>query len=269
MRSALFIPPFDELADPLLLATLAAEAEEAGWDGVFLWDHIRWGTSVAVADPWIALAAIAVATERIRIGPMITPLARRRPVKVARETVTLDQLSNGRLTLGAGLGTDWLASELSTTGEELDDRVRADMLDESLSILTRAWTGKKVSHHGTHYVVDGMAFLPRPVQRPGIPIWTAGFSGNRKPLRRAARHDGYCTVDVPHPDELAEMVHTLGELRVKEGRADTPFDVAVSLSVGTDPRPYAEAGATWWLVELAGSGLTAKKVRSVIRNGPA
>jgi alkanesulfonate monooxygenase SsuD/methylene tetrahydromethanopterin reductase-like flavin-dependent oxidoreductase (luciferase family) len=132
MRSGLFLPLFGELADPALVARLASAAEEAGWHGVFVWDHVRWREPVAdVADPWITLAAIATATERVRIGPMVTPLARRRPVKIARETATLDRLSDGRLTLGVGLGNDQAGRELSITGEETDDRRRARMLDES------------------------------------------------------------------------------------------------------------------------------------------
>ena len=133
MRSGLFVPLFDELADPAIVARVSAEAEEAGWDGVFVWDHVRWREPVVdVADPQITLAAVATATERIRLGPMVTPLARRRPVKVARETATLDRLSGGRLTLGVGLGSEQFGSEYSITGEELDDRRRARMLDEAL-----------------------------------------------------------------------------------------------------------------------------------------
>ena len=175
MRSGLFLPLFDELADPAMVARLSAEAEEAGWHGVFVWDQLRWGEPVAgVADPQITLAAIATATERIRFGPMVTPLARRRPVKVARETATLDRLSGGRLTLGVGLGSDRFASEFSITGEELDDRRRARMLDESLEILAAAWSGEPVHHRGEHYTVAGMRFLPRPVQTPGVPVGSPG-----------------------------------------------------------------------------------------------
>ena len=186
------MPLFDELADPAVVARLSAEAEEAGWHGVFVWDNLRFQEPVVdVADPWITLAAMAAATERIRLGPMVTPLARRRPVKVARETATLDRLSGGRLTLGVGLGSDGFASEYSITGEELDDRRRASMLDESLEILAAAWSGEPVHHRGEHYTVDGMRFLPRPVQRPGVPVWVAGYYGKPRPVRRAARYQGF------------------------------------------------------------------------------
>src|SRR5918996_2214862 len=197
MRSGLFLPPFDALADPAVVARLSAEAEEAGWHGVFVWDNLRFEEPVVdVADPWITLAAMAMATERIRLGPLVTPLARRRPVKVARETATLDRLSGGRLTLGVGLGSDGFGSELSITGEQLDDRRPARMLDESLEILAAAWSGAPVHHRGEHYTVAGMRFLPRPVQRPGVPVWVAGYYGNAKPLRRAARHQGTFPVGI-------------------------------------------------------------------------
>ena len=214
MRSGLFLPLFDALADPAVAAQLSAEAEEAGWHGVFVWDNLRYVEPVVdVADPWITLAAMATATERIRLGPMVTPLARRRPVKVARETATLDRLSGGRLTLGVGLGSDEFASEYSMTGEELDDRRRASMLDESLEILAAAWSGEPVHHRGEHYTVDGMSFLPRPVQRPGVPVWVAGYYGKPRPVRRAARYQGFFPLGLDHPEQLAELVAGLAALR--------------------------------------------------------
>jgi alkanesulfonate monooxygenase SsuD/methylene tetrahydromethanopterin reductase-like flavin-dependent oxidoreductase (luciferase family) len=191
LRSALWLPIFDELADSAVVARLAAEAEEAGWHGVFVWDHLRWRAPVRqVADPWITLAAIATATEHLRLGPMVTPLPAAGRPRVARETATLDRLSGGRLTLGVGLGSDRFGSELSKTGEQLDDRLRGQMLDEALEILTAAWSGEPVQHRGPHYTVEGIQFLPRPAQQPGVPVWAAGFPGNIKPLRRAARRSG-------------------------------------------------------------------------------
>jgi alkanesulfonate monooxygenase SsuD/methylene tetrahydromethanopterin reductase-like flavin-dependent oxidoreductase (luciferase family) len=267
VRSGLFLPLFDELADAAVVARLAAEAEEAGWDGVFVWDHVRWQEPVAsVADPWITLAAMAVATEQIRLGPMVTPLARRRPVKVARETATLDQLSDGRLTLGVGLGSDRFGSEYSITGEELDDRRRAEMLDEALEILTAAWSGEQVHHRGEHYLVDGMRFLPRPVQRPGVPIWVAGYYGKPRPVRRAARYQGFFPIELEHPDQLAEVAAELASLR---GDTEDPFDIVVALPPGSDPTGYAAAGATWCLVSFPWDAVSADGVRGVIRDGPA
>jgi alkanesulfonate monooxygenase SsuD/methylene tetrahydromethanopterin reductase-like flavin-dependent oxidoreductase (luciferase family) len=270
MRSGLFLPLFDQLADPGIVARLSAEAEEAGWHGVFVWDHVRWRKPVVdVADAWITLSAIATSTERIRLGPMVTPLARRRPVKVARETATLDRLSGGRLTLGVGLGSDRFGSEYSITGEELDDRRRARMLDESLEILAAAWSGEPVHHRGEHYTVDGMRFLPRPVQRPGVPVWVAGYSGNAKPLRRAARHQGFFPVNLEHPNQLAEIVADLTELRREIGSEFTePYDVVAALPPHIDPAPYAAAGGTWWMVEFPWEAVSVDQVRGVIRDGP-
>jgi alkanesulfonate monooxygenase SsuD/methylene tetrahydromethanopterin reductase-like flavin-dependent oxidoreductase (luciferase family) len=270
MRSGLFLPIFDQLADPIIVARLAAEAEEAGWHGVFVWDHVRWREPVVeVADPWITLAAVATATQRVRLGPMVTPLARRRPAKVARETATLDRLSGGRLTLGVGLGSDRFGGEFSITGEELDDRRRARMLDESLEILTAAWSGAPVHHQGEHYTVDGMRFLPRPEQRPGVPVWVAGYYGNSKPLRRAARYQGFFPINLDHPDQLAELATAVTALRRELGRDAEPFDIVAALLPGTDPTPYAAAGATWWLADFPEHTVSVDQVRGVIRDGPA
>jgi hypothetical protein len=242
LRSALWLPLFDELADPTVVADLAAEAEHAGWHGFFVWDHVHWHAPVRqVADSWITLAAVAAATERLRLGPMVTPLPRRRPAKVAREAATLDLLSGGRLTLGVGIGSDRFGGELSKFGEQIDDRLRGQMLDEALEILAAAWSGEPVHHHGAHYTVDDVRFLPRPVQRPGVPVWAAAFPGNLKPLRRAARCDGFFPVNLQHPDQLAEAMAVVTD-------PDRPaYDVAVALPPGADPAPYARAGATWWL----------------------
>jgi alkanesulfonate monooxygenase SsuD/methylene tetrahydromethanopterin reductase-like flavin-dependent oxidoreductase (luciferase family) len=265
-HSALWLPLFDELADPLTVLRVAAEAEEAGWHGVFVWDQLRWRAPVTrVADPWISLAAIATATERVRLGPMVTPLPRRRPAKVARESATLDGLSGGRLTLGVGIGSDRFAAELSKTGEQLDDRLRGQMLDESLRILTTAWSGEPVHHRGGHYTIDGVQFLPRPVQHPGVPVWIAGFPGNVKPLRRAARYDGFFPANLDHPDQLAEIVATIAELRRD---ATAAYDIAVGLPIGVDPAPYAKAGATWWLPEFAPEAVSLDAVRGVLHDGP-
>jgi alkanesulfonate monooxygenase SsuD/methylene tetrahydromethanopterin reductase-like flavin-dependent oxidoreductase (luciferase family) len=266
LRSALWLPLFGDLADPKVVARLAAQAEDVGWHGVFVWDHLCWRPPVRpVADPWITLAAIAAATERLRLGPMVTPLARRRPAKVARETVTLDWLSGGRLTFGAGLGSDRFGGELSATGEQLDDRRRGQMLDEALEILTAASSGQSVCHHGEHYIVDSVQFLPRPV-RQQVPIWVAGFPGNLRPLRRAARYDGFFPANLEHPGQLADISATITSLRQDTA---APYDIAIALPPGTDPAPYAAAGATWWLAEFDPETLSLDQVRGVLRDGPA
>jgi alkanesulfonate monooxygenase SsuD/methylene tetrahydromethanopterin reductase-like flavin-dependent oxidoreductase (luciferase family) len=265
LRAAPWLPLFDELADPVAAARLAVEAEDAGWDGCFVWDQLHWRAPVRdVADPWIVLAAMAASTERVRLGPMVTPLPRRRPARLARESATLDLLSRGRLTLGVGLGSDRFGGELSKTGEELDDRRRGRMLDESLEILAAAWSGEPVHHRSEHYTVDDLAFRPRPVQRPGVPVWAAGFPGNPRPVRRAARLDGFFPANLGHPDQLAEVVGTLRALR---SGSTGSYDVVVGLPVDADPAPYADAGATWHLVEFE-PGVRLDHVRAVLRAGP-
>jgi alkanesulfonate monooxygenase SsuD/methylene tetrahydromethanopterin reductase-like flavin-dependent oxidoreductase (luciferase family) len=237
---------------------------------VLVWDHVRWNEPVVdVADTQITLAAIASATERIRLGPMVTPLARRRPVKVARETATLDRLSDGRLTLGVGLGSDRFGGEYSITGEELDEAKRARMLDEALEVLQAAWSGELVEHRGEHYTVDSMRFLPRPVQRPGVPIWVAGYYGKPRPIRRAVRYQGFFPVGLEQPDQLAEIAAELRHLRQAGTDPAAPFDIAVELEPGSDPAPFAAAGATWGLVAFPAEGATFDRVRGVLREGPA
>jgi alkanesulfonate monooxygenase SsuD/methylene tetrahydromethanopterin reductase-like flavin-dependent oxidoreductase (luciferase family) len=184
---------------------------------------------------------------------------------LARETATLDLLSGGRLTLGVGLGSDRFGREFSATGEQTDDRLRGEILDESLEILTAAWTGEPVHHHGPHHTVDGFRFLPRPAQHPHAPIWVAGFPGNLKPLHRAARYSGFFPVNLTHPDQLAEIVATITTLRA---HPTTQYDYAVALPPDTDPTPYEAAGATWRLVEFDPEALRLTEVRAVPRTGP-
>lgn len=267
VRSALWVPLFDELADPCVVARLAAEAEQAGWHGLFVWDKLTWPAPVErVGDPWISLAAAATATDSLRLGPMVTPVARRRPVKLARETAALDRLSGGRLTLGIGLGSDIYGAEFARTGEQVDGRVRAEMLDEALGILTSAWSGRPVRHRGSHYVIDDLAFWPTPVQRPGVPIWAAGYAGRRGPLHRAAGVDGFFPVELRDPDQLAEIAETIRGLRPDP---TAPYDIAVPVPPGADPAGYVAAGATWCLTDFDPDAMTLDRVRGVLRDGPA
>lgn len=247
-RRGIYVAPFDELADPRLLAELAAAAERRGFDGFFLWDHIRWTGVDAVLDPWVALAAIAMTTERIRFGPMVTPLARRRIQKLARETATLDVLGGGRLVLGVGLGSD-RHRELAEFGDEADGRRRARLLDDGLAQLGRCWDGE---------------FLPRPVQRPRIPIWAAAKWPHRRPVRRAAHWDGLFPVELPGPDALAELC---AEVEAHRPDPSAPFDIVVTNRPGTDPEPWERAGATWCLTGW-GPHPPRDEVRAVIAAGP-
>ena len=241
-RRGIFVAPFEELADARLLADLAARAEAAGWDGFFLWDHVDYRAPVkALADPWVCMAAIAYATERVLLGPLITPPARRRIHKLARETVTLDRLSRGRLIFGAGLGSD-NSGEFSKFGEEADPKARAKLLDEGLDELVRYWDG---------------AFEPRPLQRPRIPIWLAARWPNRKPVRRALEWDGVFPIDLPGPDALAELT---AEVRADRG---DDFEIVVEHPAGTDPAPWEQAGATWCLTSFSNQPTVAEVAAAI------
>jgi alkanesulfonate monooxygenase SsuD/methylene tetrahydromethanopterin reductase-like flavin-dependent oxidoreductase (luciferase family) len=240
MKRGIFVAPFDELADPQLLAELARDAERAGFDGFFLWDHVAYRAPVrAILDPWICMAAIAAATERVLIGPLITPPARRRIHKLARETVTLDLLSGGRFVFGAGLGSDG-SGEFSSFGEEADPKARAQLLDDGLAELQRYWDG---------------AFEPKPA-RP-IPIWLAARWPNRRPVRRAARFDGLFPIDLPGPEALAELAAEV---------PPPPFDIVVTNPPDTDTAPWVEAGATWCLTGFSNQPQLSE-VRAAIEAG--
>jgi alkanesulfonate monooxygenase SsuD/methylene tetrahydromethanopterin reductase-like flavin-dependent oxidoreductase (luciferase family) len=281
MRYAVNVPNFEDYSDVRTVAGLAADAEAAGWDGFFVWDHLAFVKAwrLPIADPWVLLTAVALATERLRFGPMVTPLPRRRPWKLARETVTLDRLSGGRLVLGVGLGAP-PEDEYGTFGEPTDPAVRAAMLDEGLEVLTRLWSGETVSFQGRHYRVNQVAFQPTPVQRPRIPIWVAGAWPRPGPLRRAARFDGSCPLKVDAAGELA--VFGPEELRellavVRRHRADpaAPFDVLLG---GTTPEtpaaaramlePLAEAGMTWWQETVDPRQTDLATFRRRVRQGP-
>ncbi len=248
LKQAIDVPPFGELADPRALADLAAVAEERGWDGFFVWDHIVYRAPVrAVADPWVALAAIACATSRLRIGPMVTPLSRRRIQKLARETVTLDLLSAGRLTLGVGLGSN-RNGELEPFGEVADPRERALLLDRGLADLTSYWAG---------------SFEPVPLQQPRIPVWVAAEWPYRRPVRRALRWDGLFPTGMPDSAALAELT---AEVRAARP-AGEPFDIVAYLTPDDDPAPWAKAGATWAVTNV-GNHPTKAQLRKVIEAGP-
>jgi alkanesulfonate monooxygenase SsuD/methylene tetrahydromethanopterin reductase-like flavin-dependent oxidoreductase (luciferase family) len=188
VRFAVYVPTFGEYDVPTL-AALAREAEAAEWDGFFIWDHLLWAPQpgAPLADTTVALTAIALATERVRFGALVTALARRRPWKLAKETATLDRLSGGRLVVAVGLGG---GGDLEPVGETLDERERAGVLDEGLGVLSALWSGEPITHEGRAFRLAGARMLPTPLQQPRIPIWVAGFWPNKPPFRRAARWDG-------------------------------------------------------------------------------
>ncbi len=258
---------------PQRLADLAAEAEEAGWDGFFIWDGLWPDGQEPAADPGVALAAIAMQTERIRIGTMVCAPARRRPWKLARETVSLDHLSGGRLIVGVGLG--YSALDFEAFGEESDPRLRAEKLDEGLQVLCGLWTGEPFTFQGKHYQVSSARFLPKPVQGPRIPIWVGGYWPNRRPFRRAARWDGVRPAKVNEapltPDDIREIA-----AYVKAHRTSSDaFDLVMYGLTPSNPKkgakivqPFMEAGATWWVDGIGDYRGSYKGMKERIRNGP-
>jgi hypothetical protein len=257
VRFGLSLPCFGRGVDAAVVADWAAAAERAGWDGFFLWDHLFAFEPgpVETVDPWIALTSAACATTRIRLGTLVTPLPRRRPVVIARQTVTLDRLSGGRLTLGVGTGA--FPFEWDYVGEEADHRVRGEMLDEHLELLDRLWTGEPVHHEGRHYRTAGPEWsaicYPPPLQRPRIPVWVGGSWPGTKPFVRAARWDGVVPMRAEGPWRVGDTAGVTERMReLRDGTA--PFDIAVPGETRAGDRnrgglhtEHADAGATWWV----------------------
>jgi alkanesulfonate monooxygenase SsuD/methylene tetrahydromethanopterin reductase-like flavin-dependent oxidoreductase (luciferase family) len=278
LRCAVGVPNVGPFGDPLLLLDLAVAAEEHGWDGFFVWDHLLWrDPRWDVAGPVAVIAAVAARTARIRIGILVNVLARRRIGEVARESVTVDLLSGGRLVMGAGLGS--LAAEFTAFGESGDARQRAARLDESLHLLDALWTGEPVTVQGQYLTAVDVRMLPRPVQRPRIPVWCGGRWPNKAPFRRAARWDGIMPTHVSYglgetmpPDELRAAVQYTREHRTGGG----PFDVilegrtdgAVPDRGAAQVTPYLEAGLTWWIEALGWWRGSPQDAMTRVRQGP-
>jgi Luciferase-like monooxygenase len=262
------------------LVELGRLAEQAGWDGVFMEDHVihHNGPDAPTYDPWMLLTGIALGTERVRLGPMVTPLARRRPWKVAREAVTLDYLSNGRVILGVGLGDTRHDEGIAGVGEVTDDRRRAVMLDEALDVVAGLWSGLPFSYTGQHFQIHDVTFSPPPLQQPRIPIWVGGKWPLKGPMERAARWDGFHGHKVHGSDEPFLLspadVEELKTFVASRRPSATPFDIAMGgASRGDDwegerdvMRSLAEAGATWWIEYIPPDSLAT--MRAVVERGP-
>ncbi len=269
-----FILPGGDARDA---AELARVAEEAGWDGFFVWEPV-WGV-----DAWVSLTAAAMVTERIKLGTMLTPLSRMRPWKLASETATLDRLSGGRVILAVGLGA--IDSGFAAFGEETDRKIRAELLDEGLEILTELWKGKPITYSGKHYQITPTPFraAPPPAQPTGIPIWVVGAWPREKSMRRVVKYDGLLPAVFdpdgsqrnPTPAELTDIAAYIAEHRTKQG----PFDIIMEGETpGDDPaaseaaiRPWIGTGVTWWLEGMWGQtdapdGLS--MVRRRLEQGP-
>jgi alkanesulfonate monooxygenase SsuD/methylene tetrahydromethanopterin reductase-like flavin-dependent oxidoreductase (luciferase family) len=260
LQRGLAVPCFAE--DPMELAELGVEAERAGFDGFFLWDHIVFsntGEGPPIVDPWLVLAVVAARTTRIRLGTMITPVPRRRPWQLAKETTTLDRLSNGRLILGVGIGSP-AYGDFGIFHEPADERVRAELLDEGLDILAGLWSGERFSYQGRHFTLDPVRFTPPPVQRPRIPVWVGGVLPAARPIARAARWDGMVPIRFaeralvrPSAADLADVGTKIAAARAAAG-SPAEFDLVVWAEVAEVPaqvpeiaRPYQDSGVTWWI----------------------
>ena len=259
MRFSINVPNFGDFADPRRVADLAAAAEQAGWDGLFVWDHVvhdkRLRRGQPFGAPWILLTAAALVTERIKLGTLVTPVPRRRPEQLARQVATLDVLSGGRMIFGAGLGGP-IEDEFASFGDTTDPVELAQRLDEGLELLRRYWSGETVNYAGEHYRVRDVTLLPTTAQRPRPPVWIAGFWPNRRPMLRAARWDGavplFRSAGHGHPPSAAELSELVGYLdEHRTASQDDPFEIVVGGA--TDPAsaadavgPLLAAGATWW-----------------------
>jgi alkanesulfonate monooxygenase SsuD/methylene tetrahydromethanopterin reductase-like flavin-dependent oxidoreductase (luciferase family) len=268
MRYGLYVANYALGGNPKKFLQVAIAAEKAGWQGFYIWDHVYPSAISKVVDPWITLAAIATSTERMRLGTTVTPLPRRRPQKIAREVVTLDQLSNGRFTLGVGLGGP---SELELFGEDGSLKTRAEKLDESLEILEGLWKGKPFSYSGKHYKIREVCFKPRPIQKPRVPIWCGGTWPIKKPFRRAAQYDGIFPLKQKgqlKPDDVLDISKYIYQYR----KSKKPFDIITwGRSKGDSNadrwiHEYEAAGVTWFLEIIMGNNL--KKILTRIQLGP-
>ncbi len=273
----LYVMNFGESSDPRVLVALAREAERIGWNGFFLTDALMYHVDghEPVTDTFVGLAAVAARTNRIRIGTAVAVLPRRLPWQVARETATIDQLSNGRLILGVGIGGE-ADVEYGKFGQKTPPKILGERLDESLDIITGLWTGKEFSYHGKHYEIEKARFTPTPIQRPRVPIWIGGSWPNRPPFRRAARWDGIIpiknekTIDL-EPSDLTEIRTFVEKHRINKSM---PLDVAV---VGNAPSKdaiesrrlqYERQGITWWLKYLPAYRNSIKEMHEQIKEGP-
>jgi alkanesulfonate monooxygenase SsuD/methylene tetrahydromethanopterin reductase-like flavin-dependent oxidoreductase (luciferase family) len=259
-----------------MAAELAQLAETAGWDGCFL------GDAIWCEDPMIALTAAAMSTQRIRLGTMVIPAPLRRPWKLASESLALERLSEGRLTLGLGAGAVWMGWQ-SFPDEITDTKARAEMLDETIDLLTLFYHCKPFDYDGQHYhvkltLLDERYYPPRPVQQPRIPLWVVGIWPRMKSMRRVLKCDGIF-VEKMNPEGQSEEVTPADVREIKAYVAEnrtltTPFDIVMNGATGdlTDAQiqdklaPWAEAGVTWWVEGLWEATEAAVKER--IRRGP-
>ncbi len=270
MKFGLDVINFAEYGEPRRFAHLAQIAEESGWDGLFVWDHLAFVWGMPSGDPWVLLTAAAMVTERIKLGTAVTPVARRRPHYLAFTLATLDQMTNGRMVFGVGLGG--VPEEFTAFGEPGDAKIRAEMLDEGLDVIDRLWSGEKVSYHGNCYTVEGVTLAPLPVQRPRVPIWVGGTS--RKAMQRAMQWDGFFPDSVDQykitrtPMQLSEQVREILHERPFSSNYEIVFMGYSNAGDAGLVREYRDAGATWWLECLHGLRGSFDEMLARVKAGP-
>jgi alkanesulfonate monooxygenase SsuD/methylene tetrahydromethanopterin reductase-like flavin-dependent oxidoreductase (luciferase family) len=268
MKFGVSVSNYGKIEDPRDFIRLAKGVEDAGWDGFFLWDHINWRGSFTNHDPWVLLSAIAAETERVKIGPLVTPLPRRRPHKVAREALTLDHLSKGRFILGVGLG--WPPkNEYGAFKEPTDIKIRAKMLDEALEIVTGLWSGEQFSFKGDHYELDNVAYQPTPYNKKGIPIWVGGTWPKKGPFRRAARYNGVVPQGTGTGTKFRDMMTYVKKHRTNSEHYDWVCSTAYVSRNKRDAfvNEFQGVGATWY-IESWGTESYEKQTNRVKRGPP-
>ncbi len=268
MHYGIEVVPFGDFSDPRAIVHLAKMAEEAGWEGLWIWDHIV--MPFGVGDPWVTLAAAAAGTQKLKLCVGVSPLPRYRPHLLARTLSGLDLLSQGRLIFATGLGIE---SDFAPFGEPPDNKTRAAMLDEGLDLLTGYLSGEAVTHQGKYYSAQQVRLAPTPYQKPCIPIWIGGDSPAA--LRRAARRDGWImgTVDEngkisQPPDQIARQAAYIRQHRITEAPFDIAIDGASEAGETALAREYEEAGATWWFEILHLRRGPLRELEQRIRAGP-
>ena len=275
MKFGIYAPNFgDAFGNPKRVTELAIEAEKAGWDGFFLWDHIFNTEGFPdTVDPFIALTSVAENTEEIHIGTTVTPLTRRRPWKLARETVTLDIISEGRLILGVGLGG---SSEFGLMNEETNPRKMAEMANEHLEILCGLWSGEDFSYSGEYYKIDEVKFRPRPVQKPRIKLWGAGTWPKKGPFKRAAKLDGVVPLSEHYtspltPDDYRKMIEYMEKhgLGYPYDVVEISFDATKSSDKEKAILDFQDAGVNWWLELVSDWNGSYETIKGIIMQGPS
>ncbi len=273
VKHGVFVPPFDGLADVERMADLAVLAEESGWDGFFVWDHLRYAAPVRdILDPYACLTLIAARTSRIALGPMVTPLIRRRPQVVARQAVAIDRLSKGRLIMGFGIGDDYPDGELACFGELTVAAERGRALNEGIEIFRGLVSGEEVNIAGEFLKSQEVVFLPAAYRHEGIPIWTAGRWPNPAPIRRAAHHEGMMVIQLTEPEQIYELKGKLAGA----GADLAHFDIALwgqrdeNMVYRHDERyaEWAEAGVTWFLTGPGPYNLIFEEACDYVAAGP-